>query len=302
MNAPISVLVTTYNEEINIEDCLKSCQNWADEVIVVDSFSNDRTLKIAENYGAEIYQHEYISPPDQKNWALDNIDFKNEWVFIIDADERFMPALKTELEEIVSNDGAGHVGYYVNRKYIFYGKWIKHCGWYPSWNLRFFKHQLGRYEDRKIHEHVIIDGPVGYCKNDMLHEDRHDFKSWMSKQVRFAAAEANERYLASNTAKKTTTFKDLFFGDPVQKKRALKEKIWMHLPFKSTIRFVHLYFFKKGFLDGFHGLRFCLLWAILEFIILTHYWEIKHFKSGAPEGSINTHAFKNFDENKSVKN
>ena len=302
MNAQISVLVTTYNEEINLEDCLKSCKGWADEIIVVDSFSNDNTLNIAEKYGAKIYQHEYISPPDQKNWALNNIGFKNEWVFIIDADERLMPALRTELAEIILKDGDGHNGYYVNRRYIFYGKWIKHCGWYPSWNLRFFKHKLGRYEDRKIHEHVIIDGSVGYCNNDMLHEDRRDFRSWMAKQIRFAAVEANERYLTSNKTKHSSTFKDLFYGDPVKKKRALKEKIWMRLPFKSTIRFVHLFILKKGFLDGLHGLRFCLLWAILEYVILTYYWEIQHFKPGAPEGGVNTHAFKKYYDNKSLRN
>ena len=168
---------------------------------------------------------------------------------------------------------------------------MKHCGWYPSWNLRFFRHGAGRYEKRKVHEHVILNGRTGYCKNDLIHEDRRDFKDWMSKQNRFASAEAYERYQVFKRLHKSSPIKNILFGDPVQKKRALKENIWMRLPFQSIIRFVHLYFFRLGFLDGSHGLRFCILWAILEYIILTYYWELRYYKNGAPRGGINTHFF-----------
>lgn len=292
MTVPISVLITTYNEEINIEDCLKSCEGWSGEVIIVDSFSTDSTLEIARQYKAKIVQHQYVSPSDQKNWALDTIPFENEWILILDADERVMTELWTELSDIISKDGAGYTGYNVNRRYFFYGKWIKHSGWYPSWNLRFFKHRMGRYEDRKVHEHIIIDGPVGYCKNDLIHEDRRDFNAWMTKQIQFARTEAEERYNASNRSKKNPFHKTILFGDPIQRKRAIKENIWMHLPFRSVIRFVYLYFVRLGFLDGAHGFRFCILWAILEYVILTYYWELKSYKEGAPIGGINTHSFK----------
>ena len=114
----VSVLITTYNEEINIEDCLASCVNWASEIFVVDSYSTDDTLEIARNYGASIVQHEYESPSAQKNWALDNLPFGNEWVLILDADERLVPELRSELSYIVSRDGNGYDGYHVNTRRV----------------------------------------------------------------------------------------------------------------------------------------------------------------------------------------
>ncbi len=291
MTIPLSVLITTYNEEINIDDCLKSCEGRAGETIIVDSFSNDKTLEIARQYKAKIVQHEYVSPPDQKNWALDTIPFENEWVLILDADERVTTELWQEIADIVSRDGGGYAGYNVNRKYYFYGKWMKHSGWYPSWNLRLFKRTLGRYEDRKVHEHVILDGPVGFCKYDLIHEDRRDFNSWMTKQVQFAYAEAKERSNASKRQKTKPFLKTIFFGDPIEKKRALKENVWMHLPFRTVVRFVYLYFVRLGFLDGARGLKFCLLWTIMEYLTLTYYWELVNYKDGAPPGAINTHSF-----------
>lgn len=292
MKSFVSILITTYNEQVNIEDCLISCRGWSSDVYIVDSFSADQTLSIAESYGVSIYQHEYESPAAQKNWALDNLPFRNEWVLILDADERLTPELGSELAEIVLRNGDGYDGYYVNRKYIFYGKWIRRCGWYPNWNLRFFKHRLGRYEERIVHEHVLLNGRVGYCKNDLIHEDRRDFMDWMVKQNRWAVAEAHERYKTYKQAGNSAPIKNIFFGDPVQRKRAIKERLWMRLPGRSLLRFIYLYFLRLGFLDGTHGLRFCALWGIWEYLILTYFWELKHYKEDAPPGGINTHTFK----------
>lgn len=272
MTAKLSVLITTFNEEINLPECLASVVGWADEVFVVDSFSADRTLEIAREAGAVVQQHEYVSPAAQKNWALATLPFRNDWILILDADERVVPALRDEISGILDEDGRGCDGYYINRRYIFYGKWIRHCGWYPSWNLRLFRHRAGRYEDRTVHEHVVLDGRVGYCLHDMLHEDRRGLEAWIAKQNQFAAAEALEFQLGRGRIG-TTGFTGSLFDGPVARKRWLKERIWTRVPLRPFMKFLYLYVVRLGFLDGRLGFRFCLLWAIFEYITSLHLWE-----------------------------
>ena len=144
----VSVLIPTLNEEVNLPDCLASVGGWADDVWVVDSYSGDRTVEIAREAGANLVQHVFEGYAEQKNWALENVPFRGGWVLILDADERVLPGLATEITSIVGADGNGYDGFYLNRKLIFYGKWIRHCGWYPSWNLRLFRNGHGRYEQR----------------------------------------------------------------------------------------------------------------------------------------------------------
>src|SRR4030088_729055 len=169
MTAPVSALVPTLDEEVNLPECLGSLA-WADEIFVVDSFSRDRTVEIAREHGAHVVQHEFQSYSRQKNWALDTLPFRNEWVLIVDADERVPPALQCEIESTV-RDGPSD-GYYLTRRFIFLGHWIRHAGWYPSWNLRLFRHRLGRYDDREVNEHIVLNGTTGNRKSDLRHEDR----------------------------------------------------------------------------------------------------------------------------------
>jgi glycosyltransferase involved in cell wall biosynthesis len=139
MPAPLSVLVPTLDEEVNLPECLASLA-WADQVIVVDSFSHDRTIAIAREFGAHVVQHEFENYSRQKNWALETLPFRHEWVLIVDADERVTPELRAEIEAVLA--APEWAGYYVNRRFIFLGTWIRHAGWYPSWNLRLFRHRL----------------------------------------------------------------------------------------------------------------------------------------------------------------
>ena len=150
MSAGVSVLVPTLDEELNLTECLRSVE-WADEVFVVDSFSRDRTVELARSSGATVVQHAFESYSRQKNWALDTLPFRNDWVLILDADERATSGLRCEIEATLRN--TDYAGFYVNRRFIFLGAWIRHAGWYPSWSLRLFRHRLGRYDDREVHEH-----------------------------------------------------------------------------------------------------------------------------------------------------
>ncbi len=140
----VSVFIPVKNEEENIADCLESVA-WADEVFVVDSGSTDKTVTVAETGGARVYQFAFDGSCTKDDWALENLPFRNEWILYIDADERVPDDLAEEIAQTVSAADAVD-GYYINRRLIFMGLWVRHAGMYPSWSLRLFKHGLGRYE------------------------------------------------------------------------------------------------------------------------------------------------------------
>src|SRR5262245_41116358 len=198
---PISVIIPVKNEERNIAACLESVA-WADEIWVVDSHSSDGTLAVARRYTDKIAQFDYSGGfPKKKNWALQNLPFKHEWILLLDADERVTPELRDEIYDVLNRankpeQGTPINGYYVNRKLIFLGRWIKHCGWYPSWNMRLFKHRRGRYEklgaedvenagDVEVHEHVVLEGRVEYLKYDLLHEDVKSIYNFIDRHDRY---------------------------------------------------------------------------------------------------------------------
>jgi glycosyltransferase involved in cell wall biosynthesis len=145
LNIPVSVLIPAKNEEANLAACLESVAR-ADEVFVVDSQSSDCSVEIAKSYGANIVQFQFNGRwPKKKNWSLENLAFRNEWVLIVDCDERITPELWQEIAVAIQNPE--NSGYYINRKVFFLGKWIRYGGKYPDWNLRLFKHKQGRYEN-----------------------------------------------------------------------------------------------------------------------------------------------------------
>src|SRR5690348_370626 len=160
----LSVLVPTLNEQRNIVACLESVA-WADDVVVVDSGSQDGTRELARRCGARVLDFQWNGrPPRKKNWALEHVAWKNEWLLILDADERVTPALAAEIKRVLIQPQAN--GYFINRRFMFLGRWIRHCGYFPSWNLRLFRHRQGRYEnlgaggtssgDNEIHEHLLL--------------------------------------------------------------------------------------------------------------------------------------------------
>jgi glycosyltransferase involved in cell wall biosynthesis len=277
----VSVLVPTLNEELNLVDCLSSV-SWADEIFVVDSFSQDRTTEIARMHGAHVVQHAFVGYSRQKNWALDTLPLRNEWVLIVDADERVLPDLRCEIEQVVApsdNGNHGYDGYYLNRRVIFLGTWIRHAGWYPSWNLRLFRHRLGRYEDREVHEHVVLNGRAGYLGADLLHADQRGLEAFVARHNRYSTLEASARWKAERNAPDRARLPVSRLASPVHRKRFLRERVWPNLPAKPMVLFLYMYIFRRGFLDGRAGLALCVFHAFQEFMVGLKLAELRRLSS-----------------------
>ncbi|MDX1971985.1 MAG: glycosyltransferase family 2 protein [Candidatus Sumerlaeia bacterium] len=276
-SVPVSVLVPVLNEEANIPACLATIQ-WAKEIVVIDSNSRDRTVALSEEHGARVVQFKWDGKfPKKKNWALANVDWQNEWVLILDADEHILPELAQEIAEVVKQNSLD--GYYINRRFMFMGGWLRFCGYYPSWNLRLFRHELGRYErldvsgdtnsgDNEVHEHVLIstgESRVGWLKHDMLHYAYPNIHVWIEKHNRYSNWEAKVR-TELHDEESGEKLKASLFGNPLERKRALK-RLGQSIPLLSpTLRFVYHYIIKQGFRDGYRGFVFCRLLAFYEFL------------------------------------
>jgi glycosyltransferase involved in cell wall biosynthesis len=289
--APLSVLVPVKNEAANLCDCLASV-SFAQEIVVVDSGSTDGTQAIAEAAGARVVQFAWTGKlPRKKNWALVNIPWKHEWVLIIDADERITPELKREIRQAIRRDDVD--GFYLNRRFWFLDGWINHCGYFPSWNLRLFRHRLGRYEqieigndipsgDNEVHEHVLLNGQVEYLPTFMEHYAFPDIATFIEKHDRYSsweAAAAAHLYNARETSLRATPF-----GTALERKRWLR-KLAMAAPFRPGLRFLYHYVWKQGFRDGYRGWILCRLLARYERMIVSKQVEVKkglHSSSAIP--------------------
>jgi acetyltransferase-like isoleucine patch superfamily enzyme/glycosyltransferase involved in cell wall biosynthesis len=265
VKTPVDVLVMTFNERVNLPHALASVMDWAANVFVVDSGSTDGTQDIARDRGAHVVEHAWEGYARQKNWAIDNLPLESPWVFILDADEAITPALRDEIHALCSRP-PGEVeqaGFYVNRYLLFMGRRIRHAGYFPSWNLRLFKRGLARYEDRPVHEYMILTGKEGYLKHLMSHEDRRGLEYYIAKHNRYSTLEAQAIFFGR--ARPGDSLMPSLFGTPAERRRYVKVRIFSKLPGRWLSRFVWMYVFRLGFLDGLAGLRFCLLIASYEF-------------------------------------
>ena len=242
----ISVTIITHNEEENIENCLKSIK-WADEIVVVDSFSADKTLAICKKHKAKIIKHKWLGYSKQKNLAIDNA--RNEWVLSLDADERITKELLDEIKkEFERGDTAD--GYYIARKNFFLGKWIKHCGWYPDYNLRLFKKSRGRFIEREVHERAEVNGAAKYLKHPMEHYTYKTLSDFISRLDRYSMLSAIELHKKGKRAG------------------------WNHLTIRPITTFLKMFFLKLGFLEGFYGILLSGLYSFYTFSKYAKLWEM----------------------------
>jgi glycosyltransferase involved in cell wall biosynthesis len=282
---PLTVVVFTLNEEKNLPDALASVR-WADTVFVVDSHSSDRTADIAVAAGAKVVQFDYTGRgPKKMEWSLRNLPFDHEWIFLLDADERVTPELRAEIVEAIKAGQAD--GYCVDREFHFLGREVR-C-FRPNWNLRLFKHRLGRFEDLglndlpgtgdiEVHEHVVLSGRMGFLRNPLLHDDDRGLTPWLTRHNRYATWEAHlyRRFRQEPIGVGPLGFLRL---DALRRKRVLR-RVWVRLPGRPLLRFLIWYIARRGFLDGVAGLYFCLLMAFYELTISAKLFELGSGQGG----------------------
>ncbi len=254
--AMIDVLIITCNESLNITHCLSALKGWTKKVFVVDSGSTDGTQDLCEPFGAEVVHHDWEGYAQQKNWGLDNLPFESDWVLIVDADEVITSELRKRMTEIACKptDEVKEDGFHINRLTYFLGRPIRHCGYYPSWNIRFFKIGKGRYEDRLVHEHILVEGSLGYIREPMLHDDRRGLEHYFAKHNRYSTLEA--RTLFREIINKNTREDEQFISAKTRQRRWVKRNIMPIAPFPGFWRFFFMYFIRLGILDGRAGLEF----------------------------------------------
>jgi len=246
---PISVLITTFNEERNLPDCLASVV-WADEIIVVDSFSTDRTVAIAQAAGATVKQRAYVNPADQKNWAIPQC--AHRWLLILDADERVLPELASEIHGLLAQTGGPPAAAYeIRRRTICFGSELHYCGLQRDRVTRFFDRTLARYSEREVHEELIVTGQVGCLTARMTHFTYRTFDDYLEKFGRYTTWSANDLW-----------------------KRG-KRTGWWKLLVKPVARFISMYLLKFGLLDGTAGLIYCGLGSAGVFVRHAKLWAMQ---------------------------
>ena len=235
--AAVSVVVITKNEQKNIRDALSSA-SFADEIIVLDSFSTDGTVDICREFTDRVFQENWRGFSGQKQRAVELA--RNDWVFVLDADERITPALAEEIKKLMEA-GPERPGYYCPRRNHFMGREIRHGGWYPDYSVRLFDRKRGRFKERAVHEAVKLDGEAGYLKNPMLHFTYDSVSDYILRADKYSTLAAQEMHKEGRRAKTS----DLFL--------------------RPHMTFIRMYLLKRGFMDGVHGLLLAGLYSYYTF-------------------------------------
>src|SRR5262245_12027803 len=278
INMSLSILILTLNEEANLSDCLQSVK-WSDDIVVLDSFSSDRTVKIAEEMGARVIQRRFDNWSAHQNWALEHISFKHPWVFYLDADERMTEGLKDELVSIASDPSHVPVAYYCGRRNMFMGRWIRHA-MPPGIIMRFFRPPHVRFE-RLVNPVPVIDGPHGYLRGMLVHYNfSKGISEWIDKHNRYSQLEAQEGMKLIHQASEKRP--GLLDADPALRRRALKN-LSFRLPWRPVLKFMYLYVLKRGWLDGKAGFAYCVLQSFYEYMIVLKMHELKRQARGVTE-------------------
>lgn len=265
---PVSVLIPTRNEAENLPRCVAPLEDWADEIVIVDSQSTDETVAIAEEVGAEVLQFYYEGGwPKKRQWALDTYDFRNEWILLLDADEILLDPVKNEIARAIRSDT--YDGYWLRFQLYFLGRQLRHGG-FDLWKLFLFRHGKGRYERRfeeqdtkmgdiEVHEHVVVDGPVGRLTHPIRHENWNSLYRYIEKHNEYSEWEARLYYQGGRGE-----IEPSLFGNQAERRRWLKDKLF-RIPGFPLLTFLYHYVYRLGFLDGKPGFIYCTFQAIQRF-------------------------------------
>lgn len=257
----LTVVLITYNEELHLDRCLRSLQGRCKGIFVIDSFSTDNTVQIAESHGAQVYQRKFINHADQFQWGLDNCPIETTWVMRLDADEYLEPDLLPEISEKLPAAEPDIGGFYIRRKYFFLGKWVRFGAVYPLILLRIWRHQKGRIEQRWMDEHIVLTESMktsqltGHIVDDNLNNTRW----WTDKHNKYADREMIEVLMHKHRLTSSDAALSVDKGNAQARiKRFVKERIYNRLPVfvRPFLYFLYRYFLRLGFLDGVRGFAF----------------------------------------------
>ena len=248
MREKISACVICYNEEQKIARCLRSL-TWCDEIVVLDSYSTDRTVEICRKFTDRVHQHEWLGYVGQRNLVRDLSS--NAWVLFLDSDEEVSAALRGEILGELDRGASDYVGYEFPRQVHYLGKWIRHGEWYPDVKLRLFKKAYGRTEGMEPHDKVAVNGRVKRLRNPLWHYTYDSVSDHMDTLNRFSSITARQRFVQGERLR------------------------WTDLMFRPGLRFLKGYFIKRGFMDGAHGLIVAVLSAYGSFAKYAKIWELQ---------------------------
>lgn len=262
MNASITAIVLTFNEEKHIARCINSLKGIAEEIFIVDSFSTDKTIEIARDLGARVFQNPFVNYAIQFNWALEHCPVNSQWVWRIDADEYIEKPKSLNLKETLINLPQTVTGVYVKRKMIFLGKPLMHGGWYPVWHLKLWRNGKARCENRWMDEHTILsEGTSVKMDCDQVDENLNDLGWWIQKHNAYATREMVDLLGSQYQIFEENTVLPKYYGTEEQKKRWLKLRyISLPLFIRPIFYFFYCYVFRLGFLDGPSG----FVWYVLQ--------------------------------------
>lgn len=275
----VSILILTKNEQQDLPGCLASVA-WSDDIHVYDSQSTDQTTDIAEQNGAKVTRRPFDNWASHQNWGLQNIPFKHEWVFYIDADERMTPELASAVKAAASNPNS-HVAFSVQRRDFFLGTWLQHVQASPYY-MRLFRPEKMRYE-RLVNPISIADGPVGRLTG---HLDHFPFSKgighWLDRHNAYSRLEA-EQIIRNRLDGKALSLKKAFSAPDFHERRLHQKELFYRVPLRPLVKFLLLYIVKRGFLDGRAGLRYALLQSIYEYMISL---KVEELSSHAPDRAV----------------
>lgn len=268
----ITALLLTFNEEKNLLFALENIKDWADEIVILDSYSTDKTVEIAEKYKAKIHYRKFDNFSAQRKFALNNLPIKNDWIFVLDADEYLTEELKIEISELMANPENMNDAYFMNRRFYWQGKWLKRC-FYPTTLLRFGRKGFLNCDDRPINEHLICKTEnTGLLKNDFVDYNRKDLHDWVLKHNGYASREAEQLMVTDETIYN-------FWGSQYERKRWIRTRIWNNLPpvTRPFLYFTYRYFIQMGFLDGkksfmYHFIDSFVYRTLIDFKYLEKKW------------------------------
>lgn len=257
---PVSCLIYTLNEEVNLPHCLASL-GWCSDVVVVDSFSTDRTEAIARAAGARFVQHTFTGFGDQRNWSFAQVPLKHSWALILDADERVPPELAVELARRIPAAADTVAAFRVRRRFHLWGRWLRYSSLYPTWVVRVVRVGRVRYVNRGHAETQEVEGQTESLDHDLIDENHKGLEEWWARQNRYSTQEAGYEL-----SQPKTPLSDLFSRDALRRREALK-MLGRDLPARPLWYFLYAYFLRLGCCDGLGGLRFCWMKAMYQSMI-----------------------------------